>query len=187
MNRLAILASGSGTNAQKLVEHFRQHASAEVVLIACDNPQAGVLQRAWDLSVPTYLFTHARLKSGAVLHELQSLHVDLVILAGFLRLVPLEMVTAYRDRIINIHPSLLPDFGGKGMYGDRVHQAVLAAKKTESGITIHYVNERFDEGAHIAQYRCPVLPSDTVETLAARVHALEHAHFARTIESILPG
>ena len=187
MNRLAILASGSGTNAQKLVEHFGQHASAEVVLIGCDNPQAGVLQRAWDLGVPAYLFNNAQLRSGAVLRELQSLQVDLVILAGFLRLVPLEMVAAYRDRIINIHPSLLPEFGGKGMYGDRVHQAVLAAKKVESGITIHYVNERFDEGAQIAQYRCTVLPEDTVETLAARIHVLEHAHFARTIESILPG
>jgi phosphoribosylglycinamide formyltransferase 1 len=185
MIRITILASGSGTNAQKLVEHFRQSDVAEVVLIGCDNPTAGVVQRAWDLNVPSFLFTGKQLHDGSLLHELQGLRVDLVVLAGFLRLIPVEMVRAYPKRIINIHPALLPKFGGKGMYGHHVHEAVIAANETESGITIHYVNERYDEGEHIAQFNCPVLPSDTPDTLAARIHALEHANYPAVVESVL--
>lgn len=182
MVRIAILASGSGSNAQRLVEHFKGHASASVVLIGCDQPKAGVIQRAWDLGTPLYLFNSAQLRSGDVLRELQGQRIDLVVLAGFLRLVPAAMVLAFPDRIVNIHPALLPKYGGKGMYGHHVHEAVIAAKETESGITIHYVNERFDEGAHIAQFRCPVLPGDTPDSLAARIHQLEHAHFPEVVE-----
>ncbi|MGV3636433.1 MAG: phosphoribosylglycinamide formyltransferase [Flavobacteriales bacterium] len=185
MKRIAILASGSGSNAQRLIEHFRSTGGAEVVVVGCDQPQAGVLQRAWDLGVPAYLFNGTDLRTGKVHAELQALRVDLVVLAGFLRLIPADMVRAFPYRIINIHPSLLPKFGGKGMYGVRVHEAVIAAKETESGITIHFVNERFDEGAPIAQFKCPVAPNDTPGSLAARVQALEHAHFPAVVEAVL--
>lgn len=184
VKRIAILASGSGSNAQRLIEHFRSTGGAEVV-VGCDQPQAGVLQRAWDLGVPAYLFNGTDLRTGKVHAELQALRVDLVVLAGFLRLIPADMVRAFPDRIINIHPSLLPKFGGKGMYGVRVHEAVIAAKETESGITIHFVNERFDEGAPIAQFKCPVAPDDTPASLAARVQALEHTHFPAVVEAVL--
>ena len=149
MTRIAILASGSGTNAQKLVEHFHPSSKAEVVVICCDNPKAGVVQRAWDLNVPSFLFNDRQLKDGSLLRELKGLRVDLVVLAGFLRLIPPEFVRAFPDRIINIHPALLPNYGGKGMYGHHVHEAVLAGKERESGITVHYVNELYDEGEHL--------------------------------------
>jgi phosphoribosylglycinamide formyltransferase-1 len=182
MVQIAILASGSGSNAQRLIEHFKGHASASVALIGCDQPKAGVIQRAWDLGVPLHLFNGAQLRSGAVLRELHGQRIDLVVLAGFLRLIPTDLVKAFPQRIINIHPALLPKYGGKGMYGHHVHEAVIAAKEKESGITVHYVNERFDEGEHIAQFKCHVLPDDTPETLAARIHQLEHAHFPAVVE-----
>lgn len=183
MVRIAILASGSGTNAQRLVEHFRTHPNACVALLGCDQPKAGVIQRAWDLGVPLYLFNGKQLRSGDVLRELQAQRIDLIVLAGFLRLIPEDLVHAFPERIINIHPSLLPRYGGKGMYGQHVHRAVIAAGERESGITIHVVNERFDEGAHLAQFTCPVLANDTPETLAARIHQLEHAHYPEVVES----
>lgn len=186
LTRIAILASGSGTNAQRLMEHFRLHERADVVLIGCDQPNAGVLQRAWDHNVPSYLFSGPQLKDGTVLRELHGQRIDLIVLAGFMRLIPVEMVRAFPRRIINIHPALLPKFGGKGMYGHHVHEAVMAAKEVESGITIHYVNERYDEGEHIAQFCCPVLPGDRPDTLAERIHGLEHAHYPRVVESALP-
>lgn len=185
MVRIAILASGSGTNAQRLIEHFRGHKKAEIALIGCDQPKAGVLLRAWDLGIPSYLFDGKALRSGDVLRELQGQRIDLVVLAGFMRLLPADLVSAFPQRIVNIHPALLPKFGGKGMYGHHVHEAVIAAGETESGITIHYVNERYDEGKHILQVKCPVLSNDTPESLAARVHALEHEHYPRMVEEIL--
>jgi phosphoribosylglycinamide formyltransferase-1 len=117
-----------------------------------------------------------------VLRELQCQRIDAIVLAGFLRLIPQHLVQAFPDRIVNIHPALLPKYGGKGMYGDRVHQAVIAAGETESGITIHLVNERYDEGEHLFQARCPVLPDDTPGSLATRIHALEHLHYPRVVE-----
>mgnify|MGYP001483837715 CR=1 FL=1 len=180
--RIAVLASGSGSNAERLVRHFRHSALAEVVLIGCDRPEAGVLQRAWDLGVPTYVFNGASLRDGSVLDELRDQRVDLLVLAGFLRLLPEALVRHFNGRAINIHPSLLPKHGGKGMYGDRVHEAVLAAGEQESGITVHLVNERFDEGRVLHQERCPVLPGDTVRSLAQRIHALEHEHFPVVVE-----
>jgi phosphoribosylglycinamide formyltransferase-1 len=185
MIRIAILASGSGTNAQRLMEHFHGHALGEVVLVGCDNPKAGVIQRAWDHGVPCYLFNGALLKDGSVQRELLAQRVDLVVLAGFLRLIPADMVQAFPRRIINIHPALLPMHGGKGMYGHRVHQAVIAGGDRESGITVHYVNDRYDEGEHLFQARCPVQPGDTAETLAARIHALEHAYYPEVVERLV--
>lgn len=158
---------------------------AEVALVACDQPKAHVIQRAWDANVPCLLFSNDQLKNGDVLRELLGQRIDLVVLAGFMRLVPAEMVRAFPGCILNIHPALLPKYGGKGMYGHRVHEAVLAAKERESGITIHHVNERYDEGEHIAQFRCAVAADDTPETLAERVHALEHAHYPATVEAFV--
>jgi phosphoribosylglycinamide formyltransferase-1 len=180
--RIAILASGSGSNAQRLAEHFKGHGSACIQLIGCDRPKAGVVQRAWDMGVPLYVFNGARLRSGDVLRELQGQRIDMIVLAGFLRLIPNDLVRAFPRRIINIHPSLLPKYGGKGMFGHHVHEAVLAANELESGITIHFVNERFDEGEQIAQFKCPVLPGDTPGSLAARIHELEHAHLPQIVE-----
>jgi phosphoribosylglycinamide formyltransferase 1 len=185
MKRIAILASGSGTNAQRLMEHFADSAIARVVLIASDQPAAGVLQRAWDMGVPSYLFNGKQLKDGTLLRELQGQRIDLVVLAGFMRLIPAELVQTFPQRILNIHPALLPKYGGKGMYGMHVHEAVIAARESESGITIHYVNERYDEGEHLFQASCPVLPDDTPESLAERIHGLEHAHYARVVEGEL--
>ncbi|MEO8589294.1 MAG: phosphoribosylglycinamide formyltransferase [Flavobacteriales bacterium] len=185
MVRIAILASGSGSNAQRLIEHFRGHPLAEVVLVGCDQPGAGVLQRAWDLRVPSYLFNGTQLASGVVQHELQGQRIDLIVLAGFMRLIPMDLVRAYPDRIVNIHPALLPQYGGKGMYGAHVHRAVIANGGQESGITIHYVNERYDEGKHLLQVKCPVLPSDTPDTLAERIHALEHLHYPAEVEKLV--
>ncbi|MDX9749633.1 MAG: phosphoribosylglycinamide formyltransferase [Flavobacteriales bacterium] len=185
MKRIAVLASGSGTNARRLTEHFHAGDLARVGLIGCDRPGAGVLQRAWDLGVPAYLFNGTALADGTVLRELQGQGIDLVVLAGFLRLVPPAMVRAFPGRIVNIHPALLPKYGGKGMYGAHVHRAVIAAGETESGITIHHVNERYDEGDHLFQARCPVRPGDTPERLAERVHALEHAHYPRVVEDLI--
>ncbi len=185
VKRIAILASGSGSNAQRLVEHFQGHEVAEVVLIGCDQPNAGVLQRAWDLGIPSYIFNGAHLRDGTVLRELQGLQVDLIVLAGFLRLIPSAMVQAFPGRIVNIHPALLPKYGGKGMYGQHVHEAVIEAGERESGITIHLVNEHYDEGEHLFQARCPVLPEDTPETLAQRIHTLEHAHFPMVVDELI--
>ncbi|MCW5899782.1 MAG: phosphoribosylglycinamide formyltransferase [Flavobacteriales bacterium] len=185
MVRIAILASGSGTNAQRLMEHFADHPAAEVALVGCDQPGAGVLQRAWDHGVPVFLFNGAQLKDGTVQHEFQGLGIGLVVLAGFMRLIPAEMVKAYPKRIVNIHPALLPKFGGKGMYGAHVHRAVIDAGERESGITIHFVNERYDEGEHLFQAKCTVLPEDTPERLAERIHALEHEHYAQVVEHVI--
>lgn len=187
VERIAILASGSGTNAQRLMEHFAQHTAAQVVLVGCDKPAAGVVQRAWDLGVPCYLFGGAELKNGEVLRELQGQEVSLVVLAGFLRLIPAELIAAFPDRIVNIHPSLLPKYGGKGMYGDRVHAAVIAAGEKESGITIHLVNEQYDEGEVLFQAKCPVEANDTPSSLAARVHELEHEHYPKVVEKLVMG
>ena len=185
MIRIAILASGSGTNAQRLMEHFGASTKAEMALVACDQPKAGVLQRAWDHGVPCYMFGATELADGTLLRELEGAGIDLLILAGFMRLLPATLVQTWPDRILNIHPSLLPKYGGKGMYGDHVHRAVLAAGEKQSGITIHVVNERYDEGRVLFQVECPVMPGDDVEALAARIHALEHAHYPEVVEGFL--
>lgn len=184
--RLAILASGSGTNAQRLVEYFVGHPKAEVAFIGTDNPKAGVIKRAWELGVPLFLFDKAMLRDGRLQAELTAQRIDLIVLAGFMQLIPADLVRAFPRRIVNIHPALLPKFGGKGMYGDRVHAAVIAAGECESGITIHYVNEHYDEGEHLAQFRCPVEPGDSAMTLAQRIHTLEHAHYPVVVEGLIP-
>jgi phosphoribosylglycinamide formyltransferase-1 len=165
------------------MEHFAESPVAQVVLLVSDNPDSFALERARRRGVAAKVFTRAEFATGeAPLAALCAAGVDYLVLAGFLRLIPSNIIKAYSGRIVNIHPALLPAYGGKGMYGDRVHAAVIAAGERESGITIHRVNERYDEGAVIAQFRCEVTSDDTPETLAAKIHALEHRHFPEVIE-----
>ena len=186
MKNISILASGNGTNAENIIRYFSNEKKAKVTLVLSNKPQAKVLERAATLGVDAFFFDRSQFyETGEVLMILRRRETDLVVLAGFLWLVPEDVLEAFRGRIVNIHPALLPRFGGKGMYGDRVHRAVLEAGCKESGITIHYVNEKYDSGDIIFQARCPVLPDDDVNTLAERVHALEYKHYPEVISRLL--
>lgn len=183
---IVILASGSGTNTENIIRYFQSSDVARVVLVVSNKADAYVLERAKRLQVPSLVIPRDKfLESGYVCSVLQEYHADLVVLAGFLLRIPDDMLAAYPQRIVNIHPSLLPKYGGKGMYGDKVHQAVVAAGEKESGITIHYIDGHFDEGVTIFQAKCPVLPDDTPEEVAHKVHALEYEHYPKVIEQIL--
>ena len=185
---IAIFASGSGSNAENIIRYFQENDLIRVALVLSNRSDAYVLERAHRLQVPSEVFLKEDWVSGeqilALLHEY---HIDFIVLAGFLVRVPERLLHAYPDKIINIHPALLPKFGGKGMYGDRVHEAVVAAGEKKSGITIHYINERYDEGNIVFQAACPVLPTDSPEDVAKKVHALEYEHFPRVIERVLCG
>jgi len=184
--RIAIFASGSGSNAQKIMEHFKRSPEAEVVLILTNNPQAYVLQRADNFEVPSHIFNrHEFYDTDNVIRLLKNLQVDLIVLAGFLWLVPQSLLKSFPNKIINLHPALLPKYGGKGMYGDHVHQAVLEAKDDESGITIHFVNEQYDEGEILHQSRFKIEPGDNLEMIKFKGQQLEHQHFPRVIENLL--
>ncbi|WP_428655455.1 phosphoribosylglycinamide formyltransferase [Runella sp.] len=184
--RLAIFASGSGSNAEKIAEYFTDHADIEVTLILSNNPQAGVIARARRLHIPVVLFDRKTFyETNKIIDILQNEHIDLVVLAGFMMLIPEAMVHAFPNRIINIHPALLPKYGGKGMYGHFVHEAVVEARELESGISIHYVNEHYDEGDIIFQATCPVTPEDTPEEVARKVQVLEHQHYPEVVEKLL--
>ncbi|OCX50639.1 phosphoribosylglycinamide formyltransferase [Mucilaginibacter sp. PPCGB 2223] len=184
--RIAIFASGSGSNAQKIMEHFKRSTIAEVSLILTNNPEAYVLQRADNFEIPSHIFDkHEFYETDEIIRLLKNLQIDLIVLAGFLWLVPQSLLQAFPNKIINIHPALLPKYGGKGMYGDRVHNAILAAKEEESGITIHFVNEHFDEGEIIHQSRFKIEPDDDLEMVKFKGQQLEHAHFAKVIEGLL--
>jgi|UniRef100_UPI0040486F78 phosphoribosylglycinamide formyltransferase 1 len=185
MKRLAILATGSGSNAEKIMEHFAHSSKGKVVLVTANKTTAGVLARAQKFSVPTFTFTRQELEEGLLLEKLREAQVDWVILAGFLLMVPDALIRAFPDRMVNIHPALLPKYGGQGMYGHHVHEAVKAAGDTESGMTIHLVNEHYDEGKIIFQAATSLLPEDSAESIAAKVLALEHRYFAKVIESLL--
>ncbi len=186
--KIAIFASGSGTNAENLIRYFRLNGEGQVALVVSNRRHALVLERARSLGVPCEYVEKAAWADGkAVLDLLEERQIDFIVLAGFLLRVPPSLLSAYPDRIVNIHPALLPKFGGKGMYGDRVHEAVVAAGERESGITIHYVNEHYDEGTVIAQFRCPVLPTDTPADVAAKVHVLEYAHYPEVVAQLLAG
>ena len=184
--RIAIFASGSGSNAQKIMEHFKKNVFAEVTLVLTNNPEAYVLQRADNFEIPAHVFNRRTFyQSDEILKLLQNLNIDLVVLAGFLWLVPQNLLEAFPNRIINIHPALLPAFGGKGMYGDYVHQAVLIAGEKESGITIHYVNEHFDKGEIIQQFRFKIEPNDQLENIRFKIQQLEHQHYPKVVEQVL--
>jgi phosphoribosylglycinamide formyltransferase 1 len=184
--RIAIFASGSGSNAQKIIEHFLNHPAIKVSLIVCNVPTAGVIQRAATYNVPVLLINKDEfLKGNGYIPDLKDAQIDFIVLAGFLWKVPEALIEAFRNKIVNIHPALLPKFGGKGMYGLKVHQAVIDAGEKESGITIHYVDEHYDHGDSILQAKCRVYDNDTAETLASRIHQLEHEHYPKTIEKLL--
>lgn len=183
---VVILASGEGTNAENIIRYFQNNKVVKIAAVLCNNPLAGVLARAEALHVPARVIPNDDWTKGEALCRLmKEYEADLIVLAGFLKHIPAEVTAAFPRRIINIHPSLLPRFGGKGMYGERVHRAVIEAGEKESGITIHYVNEHYDEGHIILQAHCPVLPQDTPHTLAQRIHSLEHAYYPVCIETIL--
>ena len=184
--RIAIFASGSGSNAQKIMEYFKRSPDAEIVLILTNNPQAYVLQRADNFEIPSHVFNRDEFyKTDEVIKMLKTLQVDLIVLAGFLWLVPASLLNAFPNKIINLHPALLPKYGGKGMYGDNVHKAILEAGEEESGITIHFANAEFDEGEIIHQSRFRIDPTDTLEMVKFKGQQLEHQHFPRVIESLL--
>lgn len=182
MKNIAIFASGSGSNAERIVEYFAKSEQINVKLFLCNNPEAGVIQRAERLQIPLIMFDRPAFKSGEVVKILQENQIDWVILAGFLWLVPKNVVEAFPNKIINIHPALLPKFGGKGMYGHFVHEAVVENEETKSGITIHFVNECYDEGGIIFQASFPVLKTDMPEDVARKGQVLEHKHFPEVIE-----
>lgn len=183
---LAIFASGNGTNAQRIIEYFSENQSVRIKLILSNNPDALVLKRAEKFQIPTMVFNREMFyKTGEITEKLLLEEAGCIILAGFLWLIPPSVLNAFPDRIINIHPALLPAFGGKGMYGNRVHEAVIASGEKKTGITIHLVNERYDEGRILFQAECPVLPGDSPDTLAARIHELEYRHFPEVIENFL--
>lgn len=185
MKNIAIFASGSGTNAENLVRYFANHPTMRVAFILSNKPQAYVHQRAKALGMPSYTYTKEEFTNGTVLAWLQENQIDFVVLAGYMVMIDNDMLAAFPQRIVNIHPSLLPKYGGKGMHGDRVHQAVVAAGETESGITIHYLNDEYDAGDVVFQAVCEVLPTDTPEDVAAKVHALEYEHYPRVVEQLV--
>ena len=185
MKKLAILASGSGSNAEKIMEHFQNSTKAKVALVASNKADAFVLERAKKFGVPSFTFTRKEMDAGLLLQKLQEEKIDWVILAGFLLKIPEDLIRAFPDHMINIHPALLPKYGGKGMYGSLVHEAVKAAGDTETGITIHLVNEQYDEGKIIFQAATSVSPDDTPDTIAEKVHALEHRYYPEVIESLI--
>jgi phosphoribosylglycinamide formyltransferase-1 len=187
---IAIFASGAGSNAAKIIAFSQQMPDCpfRVAVVVCNKKGAGVATIAAANGIPVLWIEKERFFSGdAYLPELAEFGVDWIVLAGFLWKIPAALIAAYPQKIINIHPALLPNFGGKGMYGHFVHEAVIAAQATESGITIHFVDEQYDHGATIFQATCPVTPNDTPDSLAAKVHALEHLHFPRVVAEVVKG
>ena len=186
MKRIVVFASGNGSNAARIIRHFNEGNKARVVAVICNNPNAYVLQRAAELKVPGYIFENEKLKNAdELLQKLKELKSDLIVLAGFLKLMPELIISHFPNRIINIHPALLPKYGGRGMYGMRVHQAVYDAHEKETGITIHYVNEKYDDGKIIFQERVAIDENDTPETIAHKIGELESKNFCRVIESLI--
>lgn len=186
MKRIVIFASGSGTNAENLIKYFHNRETGSVIQVLTNNPHAKVLDRCKTLKVSALSFNRiAFTQTDDVLNILKASQPDLIVLAGFLWKFPDFILHEFPDKVINIHPALLPKYGGKGMYGSFVHEAVVANKETETGITIHYVNEHYDEGAIIFQEKCEVSPTDTAETVAAKIHDLEMEHFPQVVEKLL--
>jgi phosphoribosylglycinamide formyltransferase 1 len=185
IKHIAIFASGTGSNAQKIIDYFKNSEKIKITLIVCNNPDAGVLEIAAKENVPVLLIEKQMFRLTGYVAELINQQTDFIVLAGFLWKIPPILIDAFQDKIINIHPALLPAHGGKGMYGNAVHNAVLGAKEKQSGITIHYVDEKYDHGKIIFQIRCPVDANETVESLAKKIHELEHKFYAKEIEKIM--
>ncbi len=185
MINVAVFASGSGSNAQKIISFFKNHSRIKVALIVCNKLKAGVLNIAEKESIPTLIINRDNFEETGYVPELHHYDIDFIVLAGFLWKIPSVLIKNYPDNIINIHPALLPAYGGKGMYGQAVHKAVIDGKESESGITIHYVNEIYDNGKIIFQAKCIVEEQETPESLAGKIHILEHMHYSQEIGKIL--
>jgi phosphoribosylglycinamide formyltransferase-1 len=185
MKRLSIFVSGNGTNLQRIAEYFANNNDVEIVNVVCNNPKAYSIERAKNLGIPLRMITREEFKSEAFVEEMRSLHIDLIVLAGFLWKIPEDLVKAFPKKIVNIHPALLPKYGGKGFYGEHVHEAVVAAKEAFSGITIHYVDEVYDNGEVILQAYVALSEKETPDSLAAKIHQLEQAYFPVAIEQVL--
>ncbi len=186
LKKIVVFASGSGTNAENIIRYFKDSEKAEVSLVLSNNQTAKVLERAHKLNVIALHFDRtAFYNTNEVLHILEDTQPDLIVLAGFLWLFPTSILQKFPKKVINLHPALLPKFGGKGMYGNNVHQAVLDEDEKETGITIHYVNEKYDEGQVIFQKAIPVSANDTVKSIAEKIHELEYRHFPKVIENLL--
>jgi phosphoribosylglycinamide formyltransferase-1 len=186
MKNIAIFASGSGSNAENIANYFADSDYAQVSVIVANNPNAYVLERAKKLGIESITVTKSQfMEADTLIAELKERNIDFIVLAGFLLLVPQKYIDAYPGRIVNIHPALLPKHGGKGMYGSHVHESVVAAGDTESGITIHLIDGNYDKGTTFFQATCPVLPTDTPDDVAQKVHALEYEHFPHVIEEIM--
>lgn len=186
MRQIAIFSSGNGTNAENIIKYFDKNAQINVAIVVSNKQNAHVHKRAKDLNIPSYSFTKEEIMQNTQLQKLlEDYSVDYIILAGFLLKVPEALIKIYPNRIINIHPALLPKHGGKGMYGDRVHKKVIEMGDSQSGITIHYVNEKYDDGEIIFQESCHISPKDTYEDVAQKVHKLEYLHFPRVIEEVI--
>ena len=185
MKKIVIFASGSGSNAEKIILHFKNNSQGTVVGILTNNPNAKVIERAKKFDIPCEVFNKEELSNGVVLEKIMALKADLIVLAGFLLKFPSSIIEHYPNKIINIHPALLPNYGGKGMYGMNVHQAVLDNKEKETGITIHYVNENYDEGAIVFQKSVSIEDCKTAEEIAEKIHVLEHHYFPEVLENLI--
>lgn len=186
MNNLAIFASGSGTNAENLIKAFKENKKITISTIFSNNKDAYVIQRAINHSIKYYIFSRPDFyQSQKILNLLNENNIDFIVLAGFLWLIPEYLIDAFPNKIINIHPALLPKYGGKGMYGMHVHESVVMNKEPETGITIHYVNKEYDKGSIIFQAKCPVLPTDSADDVAKKVHDLEYMHFPKVVEQVI--
>jgi phosphoribosylglycinamide formyltransferase 1 len=185
MKKIVIFASGSGSNAENIILHFKNKSQGNVIAVLSNNPHAKVLQRAENQNVSTVIFDKTELTDGTILNKLNELQPDLIVLAGFLLMFPAEIIAQYPNKVINVHPALLPKYGGKGMYGMNVHRTILENKDPETGISIHYVNEHYDEGAIIFQTSVTIEGCKTPEEIAQKVHELEHHHFPLVIEKLL--
>jgi len=186
MKNIAIFASGSGTNAENITKYFSENDKIKVAVVLSNNKNVGVHARVNKLGIPSFVFTRDEFVEGSpILAKLEEYNIDLIVLAGFMNKISDSLLKAYPEKIINIHPALLPKHGGRGMYGMHVHEAVIAAGEKESGITIHYIDSQYDHGKIIFQAKCPVLPTDTPEDVATKVHALEYAHYPHVIKDLL--
>jgi len=186
MTRIAIFASGSGSNAQNINEYFKDNSDVEISLILANKADAYVLERANNMNIPSFVFSNKELQNtDVVINKLSEYKIDFIVLAGFLLKVPSNLISAFPNKIVNIHPALLPKFGGKGMYGMHVHQAVVDNKEKETGITIHFVNENYDEGQIIFQDKFNVEENDSADDVASKIHELEYKHFPRVIGEVV--
>lgn len=185
MSNIAVFVSGNGSNLQRIADFFQDDDNVNIVCVVCNNTEAYAIQRAEKMNIPVIMVNRKSLNDEGFVKVLQDKGVDFIVLAGFLLLIPVSLVKAYPNKIVNIHPALLPKYGGKGFYGEHVHEAVVAANEPESGITIHYVNEKYDSGDIIFQARVRLDADETPDSLAAKIHKLEYEHFPVIIKSLL--